>query len=79
MPMPSRADARQRHHQQYLNSTEAAAYLGVSPSYLAHMRLHGIGPRYFKVGHQARYDRGDLEAWIRGQPQGGTPPAADER
>ncbi len=36
-----------------LRPTEAAKYLGLSPSTLAKRRLRGEPPRYFKIGSRA--------------------------
>lgn len=52
----------------YLTADEAAAYLGLSPSYLAKLRMGTnkiVGPRYFRVGPRAiRYHWRDLDAWM---------------
>lgn len=48
-----------------LRTGEAAAYLGLSPSTLAKMRVRGDGPPYSKAGPRiVVYDRGALEAWL---------------
>jgi predicted DNA-binding transcriptional regulator AlpA len=46
---------------------EAAAYLGISKSFLDKKRLHGTGPVYLKIGRRVTYDLGDLETWVAGQ------------
>jgi predicted DNA-binding transcriptional regulator AlpA len=46
---------------------EAAAYLGISKSFLDKKRLHGTGPVYLKIGRRVAYDLGDLEIWVAGQ------------
>jgi excisionase family DNA binding protein len=48
-----------------LKPEEAAAYLRLSKSTLAKMRLSGTGPRYQKFGRAVRYRRRDLDAWAR--------------
>ena len=48
----------------YLNTREAAAYLGLSPSTLARMRVTGEGPRYSKAGRRVIYDPRDLDRWV---------------
>lgn len=49
----------------WLLRAEAAAYLRLSVSSLAHMATNGMGPRYFKAGNRARYLKADLDAWAR--------------
>jgi predicted DNA-binding transcriptional regulator AlpA len=46
---------------------EAAAYLGISKSFLDKKRLDGTGPIYVKIGRSVAYDLGDLEIWVVGQ------------
>jgi hypothetical protein len=50
--------------QTLLNTAAAAERLGVSPSFLAKARMHGLGPRYRKLGRAVRYAHGDLEHWL---------------
>lgn len=51
-----------------LRAPQAAAYLGLSPSTLAKMRLRGDGPMYCKAGPRVViYERADLDAWLMGQ------------
>ncbi len=48
-----------------LRAPQAAAYVGLSPSTLAKMRLRGDGPVYSKAGPRVViYERADLEAWL---------------
>jgi predicted DNA-binding transcriptional regulator AlpA len=42
---------------------EAAAFLGLSKSYLDKKRLDGGGPPYLKLGRRVLYDVADLEVW----------------
>lgn len=52
----------------YLRSGEAAHYLGIARSYLAHLRREGRGPRaYYPAGGHPRYLLSELDAWARGQ------------
>ena len=46
---------------------EAATYLGLSLSGLAHMASRGAGPRYSMKGKRAVYTKSDLDAWIAAQ------------
>jgi predicted DNA-binding transcriptional regulator AlpA len=48
-----------------LRAGAAAAYLGLSKSTLAKMRLRGDGPQYAKLGRRVVvYDTSDLDAWV---------------
>lgn len=48
-----------------LNTTEAATYLKMSPSWLNKTRLSGTGPVYMKTGGRVQYETSDLDAWLR--------------
>ena len=48
----------------YLDTGQAAEYLGISPSTLNRMRVTGEGPRYSKAGRRVIYDIEDLDAWV---------------
>lgn len=48
----------------YLDTGQAAAYLGMSPATLNKMRVSGEGPRYVKAGRRVIYDVRDLDAWM---------------
>ncbi len=48
-----------------LTSKEAAALLRLSESFLAKARMRGDGPRYRKLSRAVRYDRSDLEHWLK--------------
>ena len=47
----------------YLNTRQAAAWLGLSTKTLAHYRVSGEGPVFHWFGNRIRYLRADLEAW----------------
>lgn len=48
-----------------LRAPEAAAYVGLSSSTLAKMRLRGDGPMYSKAGPRiVIYDKADLDSWL---------------
>jgi len=47
-----------------LTTPQAAAVIGLHPSYLAKARLTGTGPRFLKIGRAVRYRRLDVEAWL---------------
>ena len=48
----------------YLDTVQAASYLGLSPSTLSRMRVTGGGPRYSKAGRRVIYDVRDLDTWV---------------
>ena len=50
-----------------LNETDAAAYLGISVSFLRFSRMakpRNSGPPYCKLGKSVRYRIADLDAWL---------------
>lgn len=49
----------------WLLRPDAAKYLGLTLSGLAHMACRGAGPRYYRAGKRVRYLRSDLDAWVR--------------
>ena len=51
----------------WMSRREAAEYLCVSLSCLAHMACEGMGPRFFKAGGKARYLKEDLDYWAMGE------------
>ncbi len=51
-----------------LTRTEAADYLGVSVSALAHWPAQDKGPRQRVIGRRAYYHVADLDAWLEGRP-----------
>ena len=48
----------------WFRTPEAAAYIRLSASTLAKMRVRGDGPAYIKAGRAVLYDRRDLDAWL---------------
>ena len=46
-----------------LTTGDAAAYLGLSVSYLNKMRISGGGPVFLKLSRAVRYRQEDLDAW----------------
>ena len=48
----------------WLNTSQAAAYLGYAPRGLDDLRYRKIGPKYTKVSGAIRYHRDDLDAWL---------------
>ena len=65
------ANARKRYRPQnryLLTRQEAADYLGVSQSSLAHWPAKGAGPRQRVIGRSAYYHVADLDAWMADRP-----------
>jgi hypothetical protein len=51
----------------FLNTAQAAFYVGLSRRTLEKMRLTGDGPRFRKHGRFVRYHIDDLDAWSLGE------------
>jgi predicted DNA-binding transcriptional regulator AlpA len=47
-----------------LRVPQAAAYIGLSKSYLDKARMTGTGPVYAKLGSTVIYSTDDLDAWV---------------
>jgi excisionase family DNA binding protein len=48
----------------YLKPSEAAAYLRISTSTLAKLRVYGGGPAFTRIGRAIRYTRTELDAFM---------------
>ena len=57
----AKEDLRANEH--YLDTREAAAWLGLSPEMLERYRVRGEGPEFQRFGARVRYQLEDLEAW----------------
>jgi excisionase family DNA binding protein len=55
-----------------LPEKEAAAYLSMSRSKLAKMRMNGTGPRFVRIGRTIRCRKSDLEEFVRANTWGST-------
>ena len=56
-----------------LNVKEAAAFCGMTPSFMNKARLQpGAGCRFVKIGARVLYDPADLVAWIESQKRDST-------
>lgn len=55
----------------FLNTAQAAFYLGLAAHTLEKMRYAGKGPRYRKHGAFVRYHIDDLNAWSKGETPAG--------
>ena len=51
----------------WLDTRQAASYLGLGKSTLEIWRMKGEGPRFTKAGGRVRYSRAELDAWQRGE------------
>ena len=47
----------------YLCRRDAAAYLGLSPSFLAKAAIKGDGPEFVKIGRRVLYERDSLDTF----------------
>ena len=47
-----------------LTTTQAAAYVNMSPRTLERYRVTGEGPKYLKLGRLVFYRQGDLDEWL---------------
>ena len=63
----------------WLNTPKAAAYLGLSGSTLAKMRVYGGGPPFGKFGSAVRYKLADLDDWTASKLAANTSAARDAR
>ena len=48
----------------YMNTRDAADWLGLSPRTLDRYRVTGEGPAFFRLGRLVRYRREDIETWL---------------
>ncbi len=62
----------------FLNSKQAADYLGLKPNTLAKMRVYGNGPKYRKHGFRVLYALDDLNAWSEASSRTSTSEMPDE-
>ena len=56
----------------FLNTDQAAFYVGLSRRTLEKMRTAGGGPQYRKHGRYVRYHIADLEAWSKNSGKAST-------
>lgn len=50
-----------------MTTTEAAAYLGKSASWLNQSRCRGDGPPFFRLGSSVRYSAPEIDKWVQSQ------------
>ena len=48
----------------YLNTDQAAEYLGLKATTLIELRINGRGPRYSKSVRRVIYDVRDIDEWV---------------
>ncbi|EAQ10945.1 AlpA family transcriptional regulator [Maritimibacter alkaliphilus HTCC2654] len=51
----------------FLDTAQAAHYLGYSMSTLETWRCESMGPKYYKLHRRVRYKQSDLDAWLEAQ------------
>ncbi len=56
----------------FLNTAQAAYYVGLSRRTLEKMRVTGAGPRFRKHGRYVRYHIDDLDTWSLGEGRAST-------
>jgi predicted DNA-binding transcriptional regulator AlpA len=59
--------ARAKKGSPFLNTAQAAFYIGLSLRTLEKMRLKGHGPKFRKHGRFVRYHIDELDAWSKGR------------
>ncbi|PBB29617.1 MULTISPECIES: helix-turn-helix domain-containing protein [Mesorhizobium] len=67
--------ARAKKGSPFLNTAQAAFYIGLSQRTLEKMRLKGSGPKFRKHGRYVRYHIDELDEWSKGHPHCGAPEA----
>ena len=63
-------------HQTFLDSDQAADYLGLKRTTLEAWRCRGGGPQFVKLGRLVKYRRADLDAFIESRIRSNTSEAA---
>ncbi|ARP67126.1 MULTISPECIES: helix-turn-helix transcriptional regulator [Mesorhizobium] len=59
--------ARAKKGSPFLNTAQAAFYIGLSQRTLEKMRLKGGGPKFRKHGRYVRYHIDELDDWSKGR------------
>lgn len=65
--------ARAKKGSPFLNTAQAAFYIGLSQRTLEKMRLKGGGPQFRKHGRYVRYHIDELDEWSKGRLPDTTP------
>lgn len=61
--------ARAKKGSPFLNTAQAAFYIGLSQRTLEKMRIKAAGPKFRKHGRFVRYHIDELDEWSKGQSQ----------
>lgn len=64
--------ARAKKGSPFLNTAQAAFYIGLSQRTLEKKRLTGGGPKFRKHGRYVRYHIDELDDWSKGRSQAST-------
>ena len=61
-----------------MDTRQAAEYMGLSASWLAHARMRGEGPRWIQIAGSKiiKYDSNDLDDWLESMKVPGGRPEA---
>ncbi|MBZ9763335.1 helix-turn-helix domain-containing protein [Mesorhizobium sp. CA8] len=59
--------ARAKKGSPFLNTAQAAFYIGLSQRTLEKMRIKGAGPKFRKHGRYVRYHIDELDEWSKGR------------
>ena len=65
-------DMRKYYTSAFVSTKEAAAFLGLSRSWLEAMRLRDDGPAFYKLGRRVVYSIGDLDTWAEARRRSST-------
>ena len=63
-------------HADFLDSNQAAGYLGLKRTTLEAWRCRGGGPKFVKLGRLVKYRRSDLDEFIEARVRSNTSEAA---
>jgi predicted DNA-binding transcriptional regulator AlpA len=72
MSNPNSQSASPKTESRRMRTPVAAAWLGVSKSFLEKLRLPGDGPRFAKLGKIIVYEDVDLDAWAQARKRDST-------
>ena len=62
--MDTRPNAAPAANDQFLDTAQAAHYLGKSKATLEWWRLEKRGPTFYRIGHRISYKQSDLDAFM---------------
>lgn len=64
--------ARAKKGSPFLNTAQAAFYIGLSQRTLEKMRTQRLGPKFRKHGRYVRYHIDELDEWSKGRQEAGS-------